>query len=135
MVTDDNGYELCSLAKLRYARGPWCWRETVRADRRLGAPPLFFSASAQSRVSGEHRHRFQPVHPQILGIWGYDAQCGRVGIFPDPAEKGRRVRDASRILKQITVRSGATPGRDDQDRSARARRAHTLVERDLRRTF
>ena len=43
MVTDDNGYELCSLAKLRYARGPWCRRETVRADRRLGAPPpLFF---------------------------------------------------------------------------------------------
>jgi len=75
-------------------------------------------------VSGEHRHRFQPVHPQILGIWGYDAQCGqRVGIFPDPAEKGRRVRDASRTLKQITVRSGATLGRDDQDRSARARRA------------
>src|SRR6267154_2784487 len=38
MVTDDNGYELCSLAKLRYARGPWCWRETVRAQRSRACP-------------------------------------------------------------------------------------------------
>src|SRR5437660_3494981 len=61
-------------------------------------------------VSTETACRFEPKSPVGNSeICSYDAQCGqRVGIFPDPAEKGRRVRDASRTLKQITVRSGAT---------------------------
>ena len=92
---------------------------------------------AQQARGYRPRHRQgDPVHARPVGP---DAGSGRAGIGLDPRRRGRRARDAARVVALAVVRSGRlagsaalgrqASGRARVDRCRRSRQPHDLAAR------